>query len=55
MKWAKNTLAQSMSGLNHFVLFLDNLPTQETDDSKNAVAGLNGVVWLGLKNATDLW
>ena len=55
LKWAENTLAHSVNDLNRFVLFLDNLPAQETNDFKNAVASLNGVVWFGLKNATDLW
>ena len=54
MKWKKKTLTQSINDLNHFVLFLDNLLAQETDDFKNAVAGLNGVVWFGLKHAADL-
>lgn len=38
-----------------FLLFLDNLLTQETYDFKNTVAGLNDVAWSGLKNAKDLW
>ena len=50
----KNTLTQSVNDLNHFVLFLDNLPAQEADDFKNAVAGLNGAVWFGSKDAADL-
>ena len=46
---------QSIDHLNRFVLFLDNLPAQETEDFKNAVAGLNGIVWFDFKNATGLW
>ena len=55
VKWAKNKSEQSVNDLNCFLLFLDNLPTQETYDFKNAVAGLNDVAWFGLKNATDSW
>ena len=44
-----------MQGLDRFALFLDNLKSQESDKFKSAVAALNGVVWFGLKNATDLW
>lgn len=44
-----------MAGLDCFVLFLDNLTAQETDAYKGKVARLIGIVWYGLKNATDLW
>ena len=44
-----------MKGLDHFVLFLDILTSQESDSFKSAVAELNGVAWFGLKNATDMW
>ena len=54
VKWATNTLVQSVSHLNCFVLFFDNVPAQETDNFKNAVVGLNIVVWFRLKNVTDL-
>ena len=44
-----------MAGLDCFVLFLDNLTSQETDVYKGKAASLIGIVWYGLKNAADLW
>ena len=55
IKWVEKTLAESVDGLERFVLFLDNLGSQESDSFKSAVAALKGVAWFGLKNATDLW
>ena len=55
LKWIEGTLSKSVQGLNRFVLFLDNLTSQESDNFKSSVAELNGVAWFGLKNATDLW
>jgi len=37
------------------VLFVDNLTAQQADQFKVAVASHGGVVWYGLKSATDLW
>ena len=52
VKWAKKTLAESVADLERFVLFLDNLTSQETDTFKSTVAELKGVCWFGLKNGT---
>ena len=43
-----------MNKLDRFVLFLDNLPAQQTKKFKNTVAGLNGVARFALKNAAEL-
>ena len=47
VNWSNTTLKH--------VLFVENLTAQQTDDFKEAVSDLKGVVWYGLKNATDLW
>ena len=39
----------------HFVLFLDNLNSQTSDEFKEAVANLDGVCWYGVPGATDIW
>ena len=41
--------------LDRFVLFCDNLTAQVPDEFKKDVSKLNGVVWFGLPNRTDLW
>ena len=41
---------QLVNDLNRFVLFLDNLPAQDSGDFKKAVAGVNVVVWFGVEN-----
>ena len=43
-----------MSGLDRFVLFCDNLSSQQSEEFKAAVADLKGVVWFLPKNATDI-
>ena len=55
LKWVVNTLSKSVAGIEHFVLFVDNLTAQQTEAFKEKVASLNGVVCYGLKNSTDLW
>ena len=55
LKWVEKILWKSVAGLDCFVLFLDNQTAQETDVYKGKVASLIGIVWYGLKNATDLW
>lgn len=55
VEWIKGTLSKSVQGLSRFVLFLDNLNSQESEQFKSSVSELNGVAWYGLKNATDLW
>ena len=55
VNWVNTTLKPEVENLEKHVLFVDNLTAQQTDDSKKAVSDLKGVVWYGLKNATDLW
>ena len=55
LECVKGTLSKSVQGLDRFVLFLDNLKSQQSDEFNSAVATLNGVAWFGLKNATDSW
>ena len=44
-----------MDDVSRFILFLDNLTAQQTDEFKEAVAKVIGVNWYGIANATDLW
>ena len=37
------------------VLFCDNLSAQVTNDFKDAVSAIGGLVWNWVPNATDLW
>ena len=55
VNWVNTTLKPEVENLEKHVLFVDNLTAQQTDDSKKAVSDPKGVVWYGLKNATDLW
>ena len=55
MEWVENTLSQAVQGEERFVLFCDNLTAQVSDEFRQAVSSLGGVVWYGLPNATDLW
>ena len=55
VNWVNTTLKPEVENLEKHVLFFDNLTAQQADDSKKAVSNLKGVVWYGLKNATDLW
>ena len=41
--------------LSRHVILLDNPKAHTKDDFKKLVNSLNGVVWYGLPNATDLW
>ena len=41
--------------LGRFVLICDNLTAQTKSEFLDAISKLKGVVWFGLKNATDLW
>ena len=51
----KGTLSKSVQGFDRFVLFSDNLKSQESEEFKPAIASLNGVAWFRLKHATNLW
>ena len=53
--WAKKTLKQTISDNSKFALFCDNLTAQCTDQFKEEMPNINGVVWYGLASATDLW
>ena len=53
--WVNSTLKSSVQDLDRHVLFVDNLTAQQTDDFKKSISDLKGVVWYGLKNATELW
>ena len=56
MDWTNNTLKKCVDSENlKFLLLCDNLDAQCQRESKEAIHVLNGLVWYGLKNATDLW
>ena len=55
INWVNTTLKPVVENLQKYVLFVDNLTAQQTDDFKKAVSNIKGVVWYGLKNATGLW
>ena len=55
VNWVKKTLADAVNTTNRFVLPCDNLSAQISTEFKEAVSDLDGVVWFGLPNATDLW
>ena len=55
VEWVNKTLKSAAKTTEKFVLFVDNLTAQQTEEFKDAVAGQNGIVWYGLRNATDLW
>ena len=55
VNWVNTTLKPEVENLEKHVLFVDNLTAQQIDDFKKAVSDLKGVLWYGLKNATDLW
>ena len=55
VNWVNSTLKSSVQDLDRHVLFVDNLTAQQTDDFMKSISDLKGVVWYGLKNATDLW
>ena len=51
----QKTLSPSVKDNEPFVLFCDNLTAPVSDEFKECVSQLNGVVWYGLPNATDMW
>ena len=57
MKWTEKTLKKFVEDeqLDKFLLFCDNLEAQCSDSFKETVHKMNGLVWYGLKNGTDLW
>ena len=54
-EWVRRILAPAVADLDEFVLFCDNLEGQISLQFRDAVRKLNGIVWYGLANATDLW
>ena len=53
--WVNKTFKDVAEKESRFVLFCDNLSAQTSDEFKDAVSKLGGIVWYGLTNATDLW
>ena len=45
VEWAQKIFLPSVEGDERFVLFCDNLTSQVSDDFKECVSQLNGVVW----------
>ena len=54
VSWVNKTLKAANKGTDRFVLFYDNLSAQVTDNFKDAVFSIGGLVWYGVPNATDL-
>ena len=52
INWVNTTLKPVVENLEKYVLFVDDLTAQQTDDFKKA--DLKGVVWYELKNASGL-
>ena len=44
-----------MKDISEFVLFCDNLEGQISLLFQEAVRKVNGIVWYGVNNGTDLW
>ena len=55
VEWAKKPLKSAIEEEDHFVLFCNNLQGQISDGFKDAVGALDGLVWYGVANATDIW
>ena len=55
--WVRQTLKEGTKPLEgkEFVLFCDNLTAQVTEEFLQAVRENNGIVWLGVTGATDIW
>lgn len=53
--WVNRTLKRAVEDTDRFVLFCDNLSAQVSDEFKEAVSAIRGVVWFDVPNATDLW
>ena len=55
VSWTIKTLKAATQGTDRFVLFCDNLSAQVTDNFKDAVSSIGGLVWYEVPNAADLW
>ena len=56
-QWMEKTIKPFIEeeNLGPYTLFCDNLTAQTSDQFKEAVSDGRGLVWYGLRNATDLW
>ena len=54
-KWVERTLKSAIPLGEEFVLICDNLNSQTSTDFKEAIRKINGIVYYGLPNATDIW
>ena len=56
-QWMEKTIKPCIEeeNLARYTLFCDNLTAQTSDQFKETVSDGRGVVWYGLRNATDLW
>ena len=55
VSWANKTLKAATQGTDRFVLFCDNLSGQVTNNFKDAISSIGGLVWYEVPNAADLW
>ena len=56
IQWAKRTLKEAVYKENEeFLLFCDNLKGQAHELFLQETRSLNGVVWFGIPDATDIW
>ena len=57
MECAGKTLSKfvELENLSKFLLLCGNLDAQTTDQFKEEIPRLNGLIWYGLKHGTDLW
>ena len=57
IEWCKKTYLPFVTerDLSKFVLLLDNVEGKMQDDSKESVSSINGLLWYGLPDRTDLW
>ena len=53
--WVNKTLISATERNDRFVLFCDNVSAQVTDNFKDAVSAIGGLVWYGVPNAANLW
>ena len=56
-KWVDTTISKFVKDekLETFLLLLDKLSCQESDEFKENVSAIKGLCWYGLKEGVDLW
>ena len=56
-KWVNTTISKFVKDekLETFLLLLDKLSCQESDEFKEKVSAIKGLCWYGLKQGVDLW